>query len=302
MKKKSVLILGSAGMLGIEVLKEFASNPKLKLYATYRKKKDLKIIKKIIGKNFESISWLKFEIVGKYEPFLKKIIHKKDFIINCIGLIKPYINDQDQLSIQRALNINSLFPHVLSKYSSAKTKIFQIATDCVYDGKKGNYSEYDSHNAIDVYGKSKSLGEVNSKNFYNIRCSIIGKEIKNFKSLIDWFLSNKKNSKINGFTNHLWNGVTTKYFANLLHILVTSNLQIPNLIHLVPNNKITKYQLLKLLSKKFKREDLIILKVRTKIKVDRSLSSISKKYIFKINQLMGYNKSPSISEIIKNYL
>ena len=83
---------------------------------------------------------------------------------------------------------------------------------------------------------------------------------------------------------------------------MTSNLQIPNLIHLVPNNKITKYQLLKLLSKKFKREDLIILKVRTKIKVDRSLSSISKKYIFKINQLMGYNKSPSISEIIKNYL
>ena len=83
---------------------------------------------------------------------------------------------------------------------------------------------------------------------------------------------------------------------------MTSNLQIPNLIHLVPKNKITKYQLLKLLSKKFKREDLIISKVRTKIKVDRSLSSISEKYIFKINQLMGHNKSPSISEIIKNYL
>ena len=88
MKKKSVLILGAAGMLGIEVLREFASNPKLKLYATYRKKKDLKIIKKIIGKNFESIHWYKFEIFGKYEALLKKIIVNKDFIINCIGLIK----------------------------------------------------------------------------------------------------------------------------------------------------------------------------------------------------------------------
>ena len=183
-----------------------------------------------------------------------------------------------------------------------KNKNFQIATDCVFDGEKGNYSELDSHNARDVYGKSKSLGEIKNKNFYNLRCSIIGKEIKNFKSLIDWFLSNKKNSKINGFTNHLWNGVTTKYFAKVVHILVRFNLKIPNLIHIVPNNKITKYQLLKLLSKKFKRNDLIISKVRTKIKVDRSLSSISKKYIIKINRLMGYNKSPSISEIIKNYL
>lgn len=302
MKKNSVLILGSSGMLGIEVLKELASNPAIKVYATHRKRSDLKIIKKIVGKKFQSISWYKFAIDGKYELSLKKIIKKKDFIINCIGLIKPYINDQDQLSIQNALNINSLFPHVLSKNCSKKTKIFQIATDCVYDGEKGNYSELDSHNARDVYGKSKSLGEVNSKNFYNLRCSIIGKEIKNFKSLIDWFLSNKKNSKINGFTNHIWNGVTTKYFAKIMGILVTSNLQIPNLIHIVPNNKITKYQLLKLLGKKFKRNDLIISKVKTKTKVDRSLSSTNKEYIIKINRLMGYNRSPSISEIIKNYL
>ena len=302
MKKNSVLILGSSGMLGIEVLKELSSNPAIKVYATYRKRRDLKIIKKIVGKKFQSISWYKFAIDGKYELSLKKIIKKKDYVINCIGLIKPYINDQDQLSIQHALNINSLFPHVLSKNCSTKTKIFQIATDCVYDGEKGNYSELDSHNARDVYGKSKSLGEVNSKNFYNLRCSIIGKEIKNFKSLIDWFFSNKKNSKINGFTNHIWNGVTTKYFAKIMRILVTSNLEIPNLIHIVPNNKITKYQLLKLLGKKFKRNDLIISKVKTKTKVDRSLSSTNKEYITKINRLMGYNRSPSISEIIKNYL
>ena len=87
-----------------------------------------------------------------------------------------------------------------------------------------------------------------------------------------------------------------------MRILVTSNLEIPNLIHIVPNNKITKYQLLKLLGKKFKRNDLIISKVKTKTKVDRSLSSTNKEYITKINRLMGYNRSPSISEIIKNYL
>ncbi len=77
MKKNSVLILGSSGMLGIEVLKELSSNPAIKVYATYRKRRDLKIIKKIVGKKFQSISWYKFAIDGKYELSLKKIIKKK---------------------------------------------------------------------------------------------------------------------------------------------------------------------------------------------------------------------------------
>lgn len=302
MSKNTVLILGSAGMLGIEVLKQFVSKPEISLHATYRKKKDLEKIKKIIGKKSSTIKWHKFEIIGKYEAKLIKILKKKDFIINCIGLIKPYINDRDYFSIQNAININSLFPHLLSKSCSKKSKIFQIATDCVYDGKQGNYSELETHNAEDIYGKSKSLGEVKSKNFYNIRCSIIGKEIKNYKSLIDWFLSNKKKSSINGFSNHLWNGVTTRYFANILYVLVVSKLIIPNLIHIVPKNKVTKYELLKLLSKKYKRNDLIILKARTKYRVDRSLSTIHKKYLLKLNKFMGYKETPSISEIIKNFL
>ena len=90
-------------------------------------------------------------------------------------------------------------------------------------------------------------------------------------------------------------------FAKVVHILVRFNLKIPNLIHIVPNNKITKYQLL-VIEQKIQKKRFNYIKVRTKIKVDRSLSSISKKYIIKINRLMGYNKSPSISEIIKNYL
>ena len=99
-----------------------------------------------------------------------------------------------------------------NKFKVKKNKIYQIATDCVYDGSNKLYSENSLHNPLDVYGKSKSLGEVDNKNFFNIRASIIGKEIKNHKSLYDWFRNQNKNSKVNGFTNHLWNGITTKSF------------------------------------------------------------------------------------------
>ena len=90
---------------------------------------------------------------------------------------------------------------------------------------------------------------MNSKNFFNIRCSIIGKEIKNYKSLVDWFLSSKKGIILNGFTNHLWNGVTTIYFAKCLKTIISKDIQIPNLIHLVPSNTISKYELLKIFMK-----------------------------------------------------
>ena len=45
-------------------------------------------------------------------------------------------------------------------------------------------------------GKTKSLGEVNRENFYNIRVSIIGKELTTSNSLVEWFLSNKHKNKI----------------------------------------------------------------------------------------------------------
>ena len=75
-------------------------------------------------------------------------------------------------------------------------KIYQIATDCVFSGTVGNYNEMAKHDALDVYGKTKSLGEVNIKNFFNIRVSIIGKELDTKNSLVEWFLSNEKKEKI----------------------------------------------------------------------------------------------------------
>ena len=104
-------------------------------------------------------------------------------IINCIG---KFISDNSKEQIYSSIKVNSLFPIELSKYIKLKKiKLYQIATDCVYDGKAGNYDENSRHNAIDVYGKTKSLGEVKDNNFYNIRVSIIGKELNTKNSLVE---------------------------------------------------------------------------------------------------------------------
>jgi dTDP-4-dehydrorhamnose reductase len=295
--KNKILVLGASGMLGIEVIRGLL-NKNIELFATIRKSSDKIKIKKYLKSDISRIKFYKLNIAGNYLIKLKKIVSKKNCIVNCIGVIKPYINEKDHKSISVALEVNSLFPHVLNSCVDSSSKIFQIATDCVYNGTGGKYKEDDAHNADDIYGQSKSLGEVKSENFYNIRCSIIGKEIKSFKSLISWFLKQKKNSKIVGFNNHLWNGITTKHFGNIISVLVTKKIQIPNMLHIIPNDIVNKYELLKIFQKKFQRNDLKIKKVNTKFKIDRTLKSNFMNVNKKINKFLGLKNSISIKQLI----
>jgi len=237
---KKLLIFGCTGMLGSEVLKVFSDYKNFLITATYKDYRSLKQLKKnkLITDN---IQFVKFNLEENYEALLKKLMNKNEYIINCIGIIKPFIDEKNK-RIENPILINSLFPNQLNKFKNKKNKIYQIATDCVFSGVKGNYLESSEHDAIDIYGKTKSLGEIKSKNFFNIRCSIIGKEIKNYVSLFEWFNLQKKN--LNGFTNHLWNGLTTNVFAELLKGIIIYKIDLPNVIHIIPKDKISKFTLL----------------------------------------------------------
>ena len=106
--KKKILILGAAGMLGLEVIREFSKKKNVLIYATVRNLNDKKLINKYLQKDYQDIYWIKFKIEKEYITKLKKIVKNKDFIINCIGTIKPYINENNALSVENAIKINSI--------------------------------------------------------------------------------------------------------------------------------------------------------------------------------------------------
>lgn len=244
---KNILVLGATGMLGSMVFSYLGKNKALNVAGTCRNNEDLSFF------NQKSNLYL-FNANRDLPSQLDNIIKEfpVDYIINCIGVIKPHCRDTDPEGVFNAIKVNSLFPHILNKSIKQlgdNIKIIQIATDCVFSGKKGEYNEDDKHDALDVYGKTKSLGEVQSKNFMNIRCSIIGPEISSKTSLLEWFLSNSKNSEINGFTHHQWNGITTLQFGQFCEEIITQNQfyelrKINHVIHYVPNNSVSKYELL----------------------------------------------------------
>ena len=295
----SILIIGGLGMLGSQVVKEL-SNSSFKVTATYRNYRDLQKFKKKYFSISKRVYFNKFDIRKSNETSISKLIQGKNFIINCAGVIKPHIKENSVNSVENAIIVNSIFPHKLNNTIKNKNiKIYQIATDCVFSGLKGGYTEKDKHDAFDVYGRSKSLGEVQSKNFFNLRCSIIGNELKNNMSLIEWFKSSKANAKLNGFRNHKWNGITTIAYAKLIRAIIEKNINLPNNFHILPKDTLSKYQLLVLFSKVYKRDDLKINKVDSKNNVDRTLKTLYRKKNLELWKKSVYLKVPNIEKLIK---
>lgn len=182
-----VIVLGKNGMLGRYVYKYLG------------KKYD------VIGTTRKQLDVLDF----KRELLCSPNFRNGDVVINCIGLIKQ----RNDITRAEYIAANSLFPNTVADYCASNgLKFIQISTDCVYDGIKGSYNEESEHNATDLYGISKSLGE--PENATVIRTSIIGEEVKNKLSLLEWVKSNS-GKDINGFTNHIWNGITCLQFAKV---------------------------------------------------------------------------------------
>lgn len=225
-----------------------------------------------------------------------------DLVVNAVGLIKQLIDEDNGEDVRTAYLINSDLPRNLNTYAKdSSTPIIQIGTDCVYSGLIGNYSEESEFDCNDLYGLSKVSGEHQSKSMMTIRCSIIGHEIKSSVSLMDWFLSQPESAAVNGYTNHIWNGVSTLTFARVIHGIISKNTYSPGTIHLVPKDQITKFELLQILAEVFGRKDIEIREFKAKIGVNRTLATLfpHKNELLWLNA--GYTQVPSIAELIQEY-
>jgi dTDP-4-dehydrorhamnose reductase len=285
-----VLILGATGMLGSAVLEEFEGFAG-EVLVTAR------------GKQLESlpegVRLVQFDASRDSLEEAFNGIGEIDFVINCIGVIKPYINDSDDLQRLNAIQINSLFPQQLSDWASRNgAKVIQIATDCVFSGATGGYVETDPHDALDVYGKSKSLGEVPNSSMMHIRVSIIGPEKGRSTSLLEWVRNQPKDAKIFGFTDHLWNGVTTNHFGKIARGIIEVGLFRPGVVHLVPGNKVPKNVLVSKIASVFGREDITIEPKASGSTVDRTLNTDDVEFNSKLWEAAGYPTAPTIEQML----
>ena len=128
-----IYIFGSTGMLGTYVTKRLSDNF-----------------------NIRCITRKEFDILNDKWVTLNKILsglNENDVIINCAGLI-PQKTDDNEYS--KYIKINTIFPHKLQEIvEKSNAKLIHISTNCVFDGKNGNYIENNIANDNTIYGITK---------------------------------------------------------------------------------------------------------------------------------------------------
>ena len=168
-------------------------------------------------------------------------------IVNCVGTIKQRAEARDAIA---SITINSLLPHRLAAIAEQwGGRVVHFSTDCVFSGAKGSYTESDPSDALDLYGRSKFLGEISGPNSVTIRTSIIGRELSHHTSLLDWFLA-QKGKTIRGFSRSCWSGVTTLHLSHVVAQLIEGHPGLSGLFQL-SSGRISKYELLLMLKEAY---------------------------------------------------
>jgi dTDP-4-dehydrorhamnose reductase len=290
-----IVILGGSGMLGSMVVDWFRRDRSLSVVATARSQEVMRDFQNLS----EEVEWRLLNADHSTVSSLLDFLAGADWVINCIGITKPYIHEDKPAETDRAIRINALFPHRIAEAASiAGFQVLQIATDCVYSGTKGKYVEQDQHDALDVYGKTKSLGEVRSESMHHLRVSIIGPEPLRHAFLLEWFLNQSSGSSVKGFTNHEWNGITTLHFARLCHGIIRHRLNCGYLQHVLPNDAVSKAELLQCFAHSYHRPDIQVLPIEAPTTVDRTLGTSNPSLNQKLWEAAGCSPPPTVEQMV----
>lgn len=229
---KKIFLIGSKGMAGHVI------------YHYLKEKTNYQVVDVARGSDFFEPSYsLDITDFDQLKSILKK--ESPDVVINCIGILNKDAEDHPD----KAVLINSYLPHfVASVGAELGFRLIHISTDCVFNGKKGNYTLTDQKDGFGFYAQTKALGEVAYGNNLTLRTSIVGPELKSDGiGLFHWFM--QQHGEIKGYTQAFWTGVTTIELAKAIAAAIEQG--ITGLHHLVYGEKISKYDLIGLFKSVF---------------------------------------------------
>ncbi len=226
------LILGASGMVGHTI-------------ALYLMEKGCKVVG-ISRRKVNYVNSIELDVTDL--KALSNFVLNSDFdvIVNAVGIL----NEDAEKDKASAVFINSYLPHFLEEITAERReRIFQLSTDCVFSGRTGGYTEDSLPDGSTFYDRTKALGEIINRKDLTIRCSIIGPDINsNGIGLFNWFM--RQSGSVNGYSKVMWTGLTTVELARTIVYAAENNLS--GLIHFVPDDSISKYDLLRLFSKYFR--------------------------------------------------
>jgi len=259
-----VLILGGNGMLGHQLCRVLPE--RMEVWATFRDNPNRYAQFKLLPEE-QNIRDVSVQDIARLSEILDTL--KPDAVVNAVGIVKQ--RDEAKQAIT-SIQINALFPHQLADLCIPRgIRVIQISTDCVFSGLRGHYTEIDVPDPVDLYGRTKLLGELNRPGCLTVRTSIIGWQLNTFSSLLSWFAL-QRNKHIKGYHKAIYSGFSTNVMAQLIGDILQTRPDLSGLYQ-VASEPISKYDLLVRLREFLGWEDIVI-DSDDQFFCDRSLSGL----------------------------
>lgn len=149
---------------------------------------------------------------------------------------------------------------------NVKSFLIYVSTDYVFDGEQGNYREHDQPNPVNVYGKSKLLGEQEvarkGVEFCIARTSVLfGWGRKYRPNFATWVYEKlRAGQKINVVTDQYATPTLNSNLARML--LEAAERRVSGIFHLSGSTRINRYEFAVLLARKFGFDEKLLTPVR----------------------------------------
>lgn len=241
MTKVKVLVTGSLGMLGKDIVSIFNKEEQFEIYAIVRKFKNDSNI---------GINYIECDITDRIllESILNKI--KPQIIIHVAGIVNlSFCENNKELTDRTHIDATR-------QLANFKARFIYISTDSVFNGKSGNYTEDAIPDPLNYYARSKYLGELAALNSNSssliIRTNIFGfnKPLKG--SLVEWALTKFENKEIiDGYKNIHFNAIYTYQLAEIILLIINEFGNLNGILNIGSKNNNSKYEFLCELAKIF---------------------------------------------------
>ncbi len=164
------------------------------------------------------------------EEFSSADIPRGDVMINCAGIIP--LKDTNA---ERMIEVNALAPWSLAKVTQYRGIHFiHMSTDCVFSGRHDGLHSDILPDPIDLYGRSKLLGEPTGDHVTVVRGSFIGPD----HGFVRWLLDTPENEPIRLYLKAIWNGGSVWAMARaLVNIAESGPLGV---VHVAADKEISK--------------------------------------------------------------
>ena len=232
---KKVLITGSTGMLGSDLIRTFNAAPQYDIYGLSRTYSPL-------------LAESKQYIIDLAEPSqISRIDISPDVIIHTAAITDLNFCENNP---RLAELVNSEATGHLAGIAGKHTLFIYISTDSIFDGKEGGYNESDLPNPLNIYARSKLEGEKSilrqNKGMTTIlRTNIYGFHVPMKNSLAEWaYREWSYGKKICGFSDIIFNAVFTYQLATIIKFMIDEGIG-EQILNVGSNTAISKYAFLK---------------------------------------------------------